>query len=80
VLVRHDYFKLGLQFFLDRPRREKEKPRTAGQIAHTICCIAKYHCKVPIEQQEKLSAIVTRLNLREPGMTAKNAERPRPVQ
>jgi integrase len=75
VLVAYNNFKLGLSYFLDRPRREKDRPRTAGQIAHTICSVAKFHCKLPSDQLEKLTAIVTRLSHREPGMTTKNYQR-----
>jgi integrase len=75
VLTTRDHFKRGLKFFLDRDRTDPDSTRTAGQIAHTIRSIAKYHVHLPEAELTVLNNITGRLNRRVAGMTDKNRER-----
>ncbi|MCW3477789.1 hypothetical protein [Limobrevibacterium gyesilva] len=75
VLVTAENFKLGLRFLLDRERRDKSNTRTAGQVAHTIRSIARYHLRFSEAELSPLNNITTRLNRHEPGMTEKNRHR-----
>jgi integrase len=75
VLTTRDHFKLGLKFFLNRDRADPDSTRTAGQIAHTIRSIAKYHVCLPEAELAVLNNITARLNRRVTGMTDKNRAR-----
>ena len=63
------------QLLLARPRKDTSKTRTAGQIAHTIRTLAKYHLSLPEQDLVILNNITRRLNVSTPGMTDKNRER-----
>ncbi len=75
VLTSPENFRNALRVLITRPRKDMDKTKTAGQIAHTIRSIAKYHLPLSGQDLVVINNITRKLNVSTPGMTDKNRER-----
>lgn len=75
VLSDPQHFKTGLAYLLDRPRNDKDHPKSTSYVAHTIRSIAKHWAGLSEEKLEPMNVITKNLGRRRPGMTPKNRER-----
>ena len=75
MLTSPENFRNALRVLITRPRKDMDKTKTAGQIAHTIRSIAKYHLPLSGQDLVVINNITRKLNVSTPGMTDKNRER-----